>query len=75
MESFKEFFYNSMKSITEDKFTINISGTENGEDKVYSISVEANDDSDAMEKAKEKLEDMKDNGSVPSDATIQNIES
>lgn len=73
MISFKEYFYHD--DLTEDTFTVNITGSEEGESKNYNISVDADNDEDAREIADEKVEDMKNNGSLPSDATIQNLES
>lgn len=73
MISFKEYFYQD--DLTEDTFTVNITGSEEGEQKNYNISVDADTDEEAREIADEKVEDMKNNGSLPSDATIQNLES
>lgn len=73
MISFKEYFYQD--DLTEDTFTVNITGSEEGEQKNYNISVDAETDEEAREIADEKVEDMKNNGSLPSDATIQNLES
>lgn len=75
MISFKDYFYSSDEQLQEDSFTVNITGTEDGEEKNYNVSVEADSDEEAKEVAGEKIESMKANGSLPDDATIQNIES
>ncbi len=73
MISFKEYFYDN--GLNEDTFTVNLTGTEDGEEKNYNFSIEADSDSEAREIADDKIEDMKNNGSLPSDASVQNIES
>jgi hypothetical protein len=74
MISFEQYFTGS--ELTEDSsgFTINIVGTEDGDSKNYTISVEADTEEEAESKAKEKVAEMIDNASLPSDASIQNIE-
>ena len=71
--SFKD-FYNT-KYITEaSSFLVNVSGTEDGVTKDFSFTVSADDHDDAMEMAREKLEDLKRDGKLPSNAKIETVE-
>jgi hypothetical protein len=76
MISFKEYFNTVLSEDDSDgSFRVNVVGTEDGEERSYSFSVDADSDDEARTMAEEKLNDMKSNGSAPDDASIQNIES
>jgi hypothetical protein len=73
MITFKEFFGSKLTE-QSTSFSINVVGTEDGESKNYTISIEANSEAEAKDKAKDKVAEMIANNSLPSDASIQNLE-
>ena len=74
MISFIEFFNGNTLEEEEDDIKVNIKGTEDGEEKNFTATLDSDNEADAEDEAEDKLDDMKDDGSVPDDATIQNLE-